>query len=276
MMWLARCSTQPMREHCWPSPLPQPLSEPVRLFSGCEPEELPKDGNYANLVMWAGFAALLYSAWKESGSVMPSTDLKKVLLPSGPFGKAITLIIVWYLLWGLPMCLLRQPMLDGFARGFMDALLTMRHQGQSLHYWNMWMQAQRTLCDAWVDVLTTWQGTVVYAAVISLSLLMINRQQQDLAMRNSQSLQPVRVDLQGLRQAEAIPSSEPQIRALRPLEQALQRQPQDWLKAAGGVPIAQPGILSLTLTQARQLRVSILQPLFVAVRGGTASSECTV
>ena len=43
MMRLARCSTQPMREHCWPSPLPQPLSEPVRLFSGCEPEELPKD-----------------------------------------------------------------------------------------------------------------------------------------------------------------------------------------------------------------------------------------
>ena len=41
MMRLARCSTQPMREHCWPSPLPQPLSEPVRLFSGCEPEELP-------------------------------------------------------------------------------------------------------------------------------------------------------------------------------------------------------------------------------------------
>ena len=43
MMRLARCSTQPMREHCWPSPLPQPISEPVRLFSGCEPEELPKD-----------------------------------------------------------------------------------------------------------------------------------------------------------------------------------------------------------------------------------------
>ena len=44
--------------------------------------------------------------------------------------------------------------LEGVSRGFMDALLTMRHQGQSLHYWNMWMQAQRTLCDAWVDVLT--------------------------------------------------------------------------------------------------------------------------
>jgi len=43
MMRLARCSTQPMREHCWPSPLPQPLSEPVRLFCRCEPDELPKD-----------------------------------------------------------------------------------------------------------------------------------------------------------------------------------------------------------------------------------------
>ena len=116
--------------------------------------------------------------------------------------------------------------------------------------------SQRRFTPGNIDVFTTWQGTVVYAAVISLSLLMINRQQQDLAMRNSQSLEPVRVDLQGLRQAEAIPSSEPQIRALRPLEQALQRQPQDWFKAAGGVPVAQPGILSLTLTTARQLRVS--------------------
>ncbi|MDA0258653.1 MAG: helix-turn-helix transcriptional regulator [Cyanobacteria bacterium] len=116
--------------------------------------------------------------------------------------------------------------------------------------------SQRRFTPGNIDVFTTWQGTVVYAAVIGLSLLMINRQQQDLAIRNSQSLEPVRVDLQGLRQAEAIPSSEPQIRALRPLEQALQRQPQDWLKAAGGVPVSQPGILSLTLTQARQLRVS--------------------
>ena len=116
--------------------------------------------------------------------------------------------------------------------------------------------SQRRFTPGNIDVLTTWQGTVVYAAVISLSLLMINRQQHDLAMRNSQSLEPVRVDLQGLRQAEAIPSSEPLIRALRPLEQALQRQPQDWFKAAGGVPVAQPGILSLTLTTARQLRVS--------------------
>ena len=31
-----------------------------------------------------------------------------------------------------------------------------------------------------IDVFTTWQGTVVYAAVIAFSLLAINRQQQDL------------------------------------------------------------------------------------------------
>ncbi len=43
MMRLARCSTQPMREHCWPSPLPQPLSEPVRLLCGQEPDDLPED-----------------------------------------------------------------------------------------------------------------------------------------------------------------------------------------------------------------------------------------
>lgn len=84
------------------------------------PEELPKEAQYGNLVMWAGFAALMYSAWKESGSVMPSTDVKTLLLPSGQFGTAITLIIVNNLLWGVPICLLRQPFMDGFMGSFMD------------------------------------------------------------------------------------------------------------------------------------------------------------
>ena len=96
------------------------VNDTISLLDPEFPEELPKDALYGNLVMWAGFAALLYSAWKESGSVMPSTDVKTLLLPSGQFGKALTLIIVNNLIWGLPMCLLRQPMLDGFARGFMD------------------------------------------------------------------------------------------------------------------------------------------------------------
>ena len=40
---LARSCTQPSRELCCSTPLPQPFCEPVRLFCGCEPDELPED-----------------------------------------------------------------------------------------------------------------------------------------------------------------------------------------------------------------------------------------
>ena len=40
---LARSCTQPSRELCYSTPLPQPFCEPVRLFCGCEPDELPED-----------------------------------------------------------------------------------------------------------------------------------------------------------------------------------------------------------------------------------------
>ena len=40
---LARSCTQPSRELCYSTPLPQPFCEPVRLFCGCEPDKLPKD-----------------------------------------------------------------------------------------------------------------------------------------------------------------------------------------------------------------------------------------
>ena len=46
MAWLSRSNTQPTqpsRELCYSTPLPLPFCEPVRLFCGCEPEELPKD-----------------------------------------------------------------------------------------------------------------------------------------------------------------------------------------------------------------------------------------
>ena len=43
MMRLARSSTQPSRELSYSTPLPQPFCEPVRLFCGREPGELPKD-----------------------------------------------------------------------------------------------------------------------------------------------------------------------------------------------------------------------------------------
>ena len=43
MARLSRSCTQPSRELSYSTPLPQPFCEPVRLFCGCEPDELPKD-----------------------------------------------------------------------------------------------------------------------------------------------------------------------------------------------------------------------------------------
>ena len=115
---------------------------------------------------------------------------------------------------------------------------------------------QRRFTLGSIDVFTTWQGSVVYAVLIGISLLMINRQQQNLALRNSQSLEPVRADLSGLDQATSLPSNDPDLKALRPLDLARQRQPLDWLNAAGGLPLSRPGVLSLKLTQPRQLQLA--------------------
>jgi hypothetical protein len=115
---------------------------------------------------------------------------------------------------------------------------------------------QRRFTLGSIDVFTTWQGSVVYAVLIGISLLMINRQQQNLALRNSQSLEPVRADLSGLDQATSLPSNDPDLKALRPLDLARQRQPLDWLNAAGGPPLPRPGVLSLKLTQPRRLQLA--------------------
>ena len=115
--------------------------------------------------------------------------------------------------------------------------------------------SQRRFTLGSIDVFTTWQGSVVYAVLIGLSLLMINRQQQNLALRNSQSLEPVRADLRGLDQTAVLPGGDPQLKALRPLDQARQRQPLDWFNAAGGPPLSRPGVLTLQLTQPRQLQL---------------------
>ena len=81
-----------------------------------------------------------------------------------------------------------------------------------------------------IDVFTTWQGTLVYAGVIALSLLAINRQQQDLALRNSLTLEPVRADVDAINRRPNVGGSDDRIAALRPLEQVQQRTPQKWLE----------------------------------------------
>ena len=115
---------------------------------------------------------------------------------------------------------------------------------------------QRRFTLGSIDVFTTWQGSVVYAALIALSLLTINRQQQNLALRNSQSLEPVRADLAALDQTGALPSGDPQLDTLRPLDRARTRRPQDWLNAVGGLPVSGPGVLTFQLSQPRQLALT--------------------
>ena len=107
-----------------------------------------------------------------------------------------------------------------------------------------------------IDVFTTWQGSVVYAAVIALSLLAINRQQQELVLRNSLSIEPVRAEIQAISSRSALTGSDPRILALRPLEQARQRTPEQWMRSAGGLPAEPEGVLELQLQEPRQLQLS--------------------
>ena len=107
-----------------------------------------------------------------------------------------------------------------------------------------------------IDVLTTWQGSVVYVVVICLSLLAVNRQQLDLASRNGTSLKPVPIDLVALADNTPDLSTAPEIATLRPLEQARRRQLQDWLKALSAATPNPSGVLTLVLNEPRQVQLN--------------------
>ena len=106
-----------------------------------------------------------------------------------------------------------------------------------------------------IDVFTTWQGSVVYGVVMVLSLMALNRQQHDIAARNSLSFAPVPADLSSLHQPDALRVPEEQLQALRPLQQALERKPLDWLRSSTVVTSSRVGVLSVTLTQPRELEL---------------------
>ena len=107
-----------------------------------------------------------------------------------------------------------------------------------------------------IDVFTTWQGTVVYAVVIAFSLLGINRQQQDLALRNSLSLEPVRADVEAINRRPNLAGSDERIAALRPLEQVQQRTPQEWLELVRGALGQSQGVLEVVVAEPRKLQLS--------------------
>ena len=107
-----------------------------------------------------------------------------------------------------------------------------------------------------IDVFTTWQGTVVYAIVIALSLWGINRQQQDLALRNSLSLEPVRADVEAINRRTTPAGSDERIASLRPLEQVQQRTPQQWLELVSGALTQSQGVLEVVVAEPRVLQLS--------------------
>ena len=108
-----------------------------------------------------------------------------------------------------------------------------------------------------IDVFTTWQGSVVYGAVMLFSLMAINRQQQTLARQNSLALEPVRANVQAIPSASNPSASDAgfTLESLRPLEPARQHLPQDWLKGVASSVSPNDGVLQLLLNEPSQLKI---------------------
>ena len=108
-----------------------------------------------------------------------------------------------------------------------------------------------------IDVFTTWQGSVVYGAVMLFSLVAINRQQQTLARQNSLALEPVRANVQAIPSASNPSASDAgfTLESLRSLEPARQHLPQDWLKSVAYSVSPNDGVLQLLLNEPSQLKI---------------------
>ena len=108
-----------------------------------------------------------------------------------------------------------------------------------------------------IDVFTTWQGSIVYGAVMLFSLVALNRQQQTLARQNGLALEPVRANIQAITSAPDSSSAEVSatLEGLRPLEQARQRLPQDWLNGVATSVTPNDGVLQLLFNESSQLTI---------------------
>ena len=75
---------------------------------------MPKDGVYANAVIWSVLAGLCYSGWQDSGAVKPNTS---ALVPSGKFGLPIIVGLVNWLFYALPLTFMADKFVkEGFGR----------------------------------------------------------------------------------------------------------------------------------------------------------------
>ena len=97
-----------------------------------------------------------------------------------------------------------------------------------------------------IDIFTTWQGSVVYGAVIIGSILALNHQQRHLININAFSPKPIPINT---------PLDSDQIlKGLRPLEEEITAS-----LGQGALPLDQltrPGILEINLNQPRQISLS--------------------
>ncbi|MEJ6658399.1 MAG: helix-turn-helix domain-containing protein [Synechococcus sp. ChSW.bin.154] len=97
-----------------------------------------------------------------------------------------------------------------------------------------------------IDIVTTWQGSVVYGAVIIGSILALNHQQRHLININAFSPKPIPINT---------PLDSDQIlKGLRPLEEEITAS-----LSQGALPLDQltrPGVLEINLDQPRQISLS--------------------
>ncbi len=97
-----------------------------------------------------------------------------------------------------------------------------------------------------IDIFTTWQGSVVYGAVMIGSILALNHQQRHLININAFSPRPIPINT---------PLDSDQIlKGLRPLEEVVTAWPEQT-----SLPLDQltrPGVLVINLTQPRQISLS--------------------
>ena len=97
-----------------------------------------------------------------------------------------------------------------------------------------------------IDIFTTWQGSVVYGAVMLGSILALNHQQRHLININAFSPRPIPINT---------PLDSDQIlKGLRPLEEVVTASP-----GQPSLPLEQPtrhGVLEINLNQPRKIRLS--------------------
>ena len=97
-----------------------------------------------------------------------------------------------------------------------------------------------------IDIFTTWQGSVVYGAVMLGSILALNHQQRHLINVNAFSPRPISIN--------TLLDSDQILKGLRPLEEVVTASP-----GQPSLPLDQPtrhGVLEINLNQPRKIRLS--------------------